>query len=166
MFTPLSSFLAYFYPRPLRGGRPTATVNAYNLSAFLSTPSARRATWDGEEYVYGDDISIHALCEEGDLHVAPDPPRDAISIHALCEEGDPPVHSTATVALIFLSTPSARRATRYGRPLFGSVEDISIHALCEEGDTCPTSESSTMTRFLSTPSARRATRRCRMPVSS
>ena len=39
-----SAYIAYFYPRPPRGGRPaTLAANPYVL-AFLSTPSARRAT--------------------------------------------------------------------------------------------------------------------------
>ena len=33
-------------------------------------------------------ISIHALCEEGDLLAAPVGVPFHISIHALCEEGD------------------------------------------------------------------------------
>ena len=78
-------------------------------------------------------ISIHALCEEGDIlrcsllpHLTDFYPRPLrggrpfvllagkavpdISIHALCEEGD------------IVHVVSQR------------VEDISIHALCEEGD--------------------------------
>ena len=80
---------------------------------------------------------------------------------------------------IFLSTPSARRATAivrscasflpyfYPRPprggrrgigfLFTKFKHISIHALREEGDSnCQTVEGS-YDKFLSTPSARRAT---------
>ena len=34
-----------FYPRPPRGGRPTTTTAPCTLTGFLSTPSARRATW-------------------------------------------------------------------------------------------------------------------------
>ena len=78
-------------------------------------------------------ISIHALCEEGDVqdplhaptrgHFYPRPLRGGrlplasalgvqqeISIHALCEEGD------------------------FTVPVHGQPEYISIHALCEEGD--------------------------------
>ena len=33
-------------------------------------------------------ISIHALCEEGDMHDLQLRPKAWISIHALCEEGD------------------------------------------------------------------------------
>ena len=36
------------------------------LTEFLSTPSARRATYAGEKWVALEHISIHALCEEGD----------------------------------------------------------------------------------------------------
>ena len=58
-----------------------------------------------------------------------------ISIHALREEGDAiPPQATGGI-LIFLSTPSARRATR--REDDESRRDkISIHALREEGDGC------------------------------
>ena len=56
-----------------------------------------------------------------------------ISIHALCEEGDTAATLTLKAQIAFLSTPSARRATRYG---------VSLAAVIE---------------FLSTPSARRAT---------
>ena len=55
-------------------------------------------------------ISIHALCEEGDLDADSDTFYIKISIHALCEEGD------------------TERLTRQ------NISMISIHALCEEGD--------------------------------
>ena len=58
--------------------------------------------------------------------------------------------------MIFLSTPSARRATLW--PNGGEQMDkISIHALREEGDLAETSSQFTDNEFLSTPSARRAT---------
>ena len=57
-------------------------------------------------------ISIHALCEEGDLLVpAGCTAGGAISIHALCEEGDFNVLKMPKPDYLFLSTPSARRAT-------------------------------------------------------
>ena len=123
-------------------------------------------------------ISIHALREEGDRrrpaaccpshHFYPRPPRGGrpvnpsalvelvlISIHALREEGDVKLKRRMTIKEIFLSTPSARRATHklychYFAPLFLSTPSarratgvytmarvynpISIHALREEGD--------------------------------
>ena len=102
---------------------------------FLSTPSARRATpqrlLQGVVLV----ISIHALREEGDAlprwyvfvrsNFYPRPPRGGrpmtigqrvkirrISIHALREEGDCEANNLSYVFIKFLSTPSARRATR------------------------------------------------------
>ena len=60
--------------------------------------------------------------------------RLSISIHALREEGDQAKKVIATKIDQFLSTPSARRATRY------SVQGVKL-----------------VTIFLSTPSARRAT---------
>ncbi len=79
-------------------------------------------------------ISIHALREEGDDELQRYVREQAISIHALREEGDVRLIVRALASSIFLSTPSARRATE--------VEDQSVLILV----------------FLSTPSARRATR--------
>ena len=102
-------------------------------------------------------ISIHALREEGDLSsAAPPPGRPAISIHALREEGDREIVVENSAEFVFLSTPSARRATIltisnysdivdfYPRPPRGGrhevaqtvlpIISISIHALREEGD--------------------------------
>ena len=103
------------------------------------------------------DISIHALREEGDL---PDH-RPAfmctmISIHALREEGDRRGILCYTIAVLFLSTPSARRATLLQR-LPRQNQDISIHALREEGDFPTCAGQGRRYPFLSTPSARRAT---------
>ena len=105
-------------------------------STFLSTPSARRATSLPHSTGCGYTISIHALREEGDEDAHGNYMTEQISIHALREEGDryhiaqagtlhdfyprPPrggrrgQHSLGTLAGRFLSTPSARRATRYG----------------------------------------------------
>ena len=59
---------------------------------------------------------------------------------------------------VFLSTPSARRATRRG--FFERFQMIiSIHALREEGDQPCESVRGGSVQFLSTPSARRATSR-------
>ena len=57
-----------------------------------------------------------------------------ISIHALREEGDYKELDTETLNWIFLSTPSARRATTGGLCIVALVA-ISIHALREEGDS-------------------------------
>ena len=56
----------------------------------------------------------------------------------------------------FLSTPSARRATRT-QQIIGGILLISIHALREEGDNRVARGQGGYKRFLSTPSARRAT---------
>ena len=79
------------------------------------------------------EISIHALREEGDLADYLGLPTKVISIHALREEGDQTSMHSSRAVWIFLSTPSARRATRPG-----------ISPCCTP-------------KFLSTPSARRAT---------
>ena len=99
-----------FYPRPPRGGRHDASPTWEDITQFLSTPSARRATdgvlvgrgrraisihalreeGDGFSWVYllYKQISIHALREEGDLSPSASPLLQKISIHALREEGD------------------------------------------------------------------------------
>ena len=168
---------------------------------FLSTPSARRATQVAFLALPDSRISIHALREEGDGDSSRKIRVAYISIHALREEGDgklggafmglldfyprPPRggrHTTVsfkTMGDLFLSTPSARRATFfrvkggykeinfYPRPprggrrrcglLFPHWRSISIHALREEGDMIERGSTDGLAEFLSTPSARRAT---------
>ena len=105
------SFLLYFYPRPPRGGR---------LPGVRCSGTAEQ-------------ISIHALREEGDDPIEWDIHRSYISIHALREEGDYCVSMPDITRAKFLSTPSARRATKAPATFFAAPA------------------------FLSTPSARRAT---------
>ena len=102
-----------FYPRPPRGGRHERHIKELYELLFLSTPSARRATFSDVQSVQHAQISIHALREEGDKPLLCFHQPKAISIHALREEGD--VTSAADEG---------------GAP-------ISIHALREEGDCCP-----------------------------
>ena len=125
----------HFYPRPPRGGRLGGLMQVLDEHIFLSTPSARRATAGGPVYgAYYDNfyprpprggrpcpvpsslsmtmISIHALREEGDRrwsgrgsgidYFYPRPPRG----------GRPDIRTELDPAGKFLSTPSARRATR------------------------------------------------------
>ena len=82
------------------------------MSLFLSTPSARRATDGHCAAIMMQLISIHALCEEGDGSATAEYQRQVdISIHALCEEGDLNFAHITNDDDLFLSTPSARRAT-------------------------------------------------------
>ena len=103
---------ANFYPRPLRGGRPLAHLGRNAHVVFLSTPSARRAT-----------TILFLFCQEV-FDFYPRPLRGGrpasryvqarhlvISIHALCEEGDSEASLHTFTPPLFLSTPSARRAT-------------------------------------------------------
>ena len=124
----------YFYPRPPRGGRP---------ADYIIIP-------------VDCDISIHALREEGDAvrvmeivegkYFYPRPPRGGRP--AGCPQwthfkkhfyprpprgGRPISARRSKIPSIFLSTPSARRATpqkHHHQP----GQPISIHALREEGD--------------------------------
>ena len=124
-----------FYPRPPRGGRPPKIFTVGIRCLFLSTPSARRATASDLGPWPPDPISIHALREEGDragcrkhtpsTYFYPRPPRG----------GRPSYRVRTTADVLFLSTPSARRATSHD---LASLREVGV--------------------FLSTPSARRATR--------
>ena len=162
--------------------------HAVQLPIFLSTPSARRATAP----------SVVRQCPL--LHFYPRPPRGGrlvqklhefftahISIHALREEGDVLMGRRGLGIELFLSTPSARRATAnlrmrswwpryfYPRPPRGGRQvdfsplqpskGISIHALREEGDRFVAEAQSISGLFLSTPSARRATAGAEIPAT-
>ena len=59
-----------------------------DTDGFLSTPSARRATWLPLVWCPCVGISIHALREEGDGSNQRRNSINIISIHALREEGD------------------------------------------------------------------------------
>ena len=56
----------YFYPHPPRGGRQYIDAHLDDEVQFLSTPSARRATYDVRNPLKLRQISIHTLREEGD----------------------------------------------------------------------------------------------------
>ena len=123
---------------------------------FLSTPSARRATEPGKLKAANSMISIHALREEGDpsrfrtgrffRHFYPRPPRGGrrgsltVFLSLFIFLSTPSARrATFLVGCLpapptFLSTPSARRATVFDVSVFFGIV-ISIHALREEGDS-------------------------------
>ena len=133
--------------------------NKLDVAVFLSTPSARRATLQPQQGQRGKPISIHALREEGDssglisskwmCDFYPRPPRGGRHFSPLDSllvvfdfyprpprGGRQSSGASASGTTIFLSTPSARRATK-----------------------CSAQEGTCQMGFLSTPSARRATYR-------
>mgnify|MGYP006918727747 CR=1 FL=1 len=145
-----------FYPCPPRGGRLDLPDEFGVPGLFLSTPSARRATPailsadPAQLYFYprpprGGRRDDAATVAEVD-NFYPRPPRGGrrafvfqacvfvhISIHALREEGDICGAVHFLKVRLFLSTPSARRATACPGVEI-AVFEISIHALREEGD--------------------------------
>ncbi len=146
-----------FYPRPPRGGRPSPTTGTRWARHFYPRPPR-----GGRHHPSGE--CAHRR------HFYPRPPRGGRLRGSL----------TAFLSLfIFLSTPSARRATpTVQRPRciasisihalreegdfrgIGSPSEfsrISIHALREEGDASAVQGDNRPKTFLSTPSARRAT---------
>ena len=145
-----------FYPRPPRGGRRQPNYFFNSAYKFLSTPSARRATPTDTItalwlfYFYprpprGGRPALGAL--EGVYgHFYPRPPRGGRPIQQQLMRAShtnfyprPPRggrqggSTTTSESGVFLSTPSARRAT-CDKILIESELVISIHALREEGD--------------------------------
>ena len=146
-----------FYPRPPRGGRRLScrhlldavqiSIHAlreegdipvikqyFGANAFLSTPSARRATG----------VSCPSMVRKANFY--PRPPRGGrplfaqglphhtvISIHALREEGDSLPTPRCTAFADFYPRPP-RGGRRHDRQLPPHHQEISIHALREEGD--------------------------------
>ena len=124
--------LENFYPRPPRGGRQGRYDYYWPVLAFLSTPSARRATW-----------SVRTTARPMIFLSTPSARRATRGGMAAAQRLlflSTPSARRATVSGCerparwpFLSTPSARRATDgFGGSRGGSF--ISIHALREEGD--------------------------------
>ena len=146
-----------FYPRPPRGGRQILDI----------------------VQIYNTTISIHALREEGDGSAWAHSSRQRISIHALREEGDPREKQSMTFPPnfypraprggrrhkpkciqnggLFLSTPSARRATRIkAKTRFNLILFLSTPS-ARRATLSVRVEFHNAFEFLSTPSARRAT---------
>ena len=124
----------YFYPRPPRGGRPVCVLNHFE-NRLISIHALRE---EGDVGVVGVHrsvgISIHALREEGDssgspclpvpIDFYPRPPRGGRRLSRSKRSGSvsyfyprPPrggrlANGAKVIAVpVFLSTPSARRAT-------------------------------------------------------
>ena len=132
------------------------TASATGSFVFLSTPSARRATYDTDIQNKSYRISIHALREEGDRTTCRSDSPLRISIHALREEGDVRVLASWRTNSVFLSTPSARRATQPWWMSWLSLWDF--YPRPPRGGRHPSKFLHRyFTEFLSTPSARRAT---------
>ena len=140
-------FHGYFYPRPPRGGRRSAPLfRPSSRNYFYPRPprGGRRQARSGRQVAQ--DISIHALREEGDYTVQIVHVGAVISIHALREEGDkhtkrtagsvwhfyprPPrggrlgQHTEGGGRFLFLSTPSARRATLPAAAIRSVIDDF------------------------------------------
>ena len=149
-------FSSDFYPRPPRGGRLQGRLQNNSEQEFLSTPSARRATLTVKSMDNSTKISIHALREEGDLVGSYHCETHDISIHALREEGDLQTQTAARLGDKFLSTPSARRATRCTRSCANPIANFYPRPP-RGGRHFMQRRISRWQTFLSTPSARRAT---------
>ena len=131
----MAADVPYFYPRPPRGGRrPQPPDRRRSGGDFYPRPPRGGRPLRADNVADGEDISIHALREEGDQDGQAKANRAAaISIHALREEGDRRTFLNLDEFGEFLSTPSARRATA-ALEKQEAPEPISIHALREEGD--------------------------------
>ena len=145
-----------FYPRPPRGGRLAFITPDTGQSKFLSTPSARRAT------------RIARAIAEVLLDFYPRPPRGGrLSVHRRAHwvwyfYPRPPrggrLDSVIIIyrSAIFLSTPSARRATALKKKKRRASPFLSTPS-ARRATTRLHSATASPLLFLSTPSARRAT---------
>ena len=146
-----------FLSTPSARRATTPSTDATLSALFLSTPSARRATrphrrpGTSTRHFYprpprGGRLFRRRFTCSGREYFYPRPPRG----------GRPQEIGVTPDTMKFLSTPSARRATR---PVQGCTlqAGISIHALREEGDHRKPLRGVLCIQFLSTPSARRAT---------
>ena len=153
---PAGARTQHFYPRPPRGGRRSRNSSFGKSKVFLSTPSARRATTRGLRRSCRGPISIHALREEGDRHLCrcgAGPGK--ISIHALREEGDGLRHGTAAPPEDFYPRPP--RGGRLGQDGRRATDWLFLSTPSARRATCPVRMMCRIEEFLSTPSARRAT---------
>ena len=112
------------------------TICPIVLFAFLSTPSARRATSSrSSSYVPQSDFYPRPL--RGGRPSGRYEFRHSrnISIHALCEEGDSTLAHGSPYIQHFYPRP-LRGGRHVAVKNTAQIVDISIHALCEEGDGC------------------------------
>ena len=145
-----------FYPRPPRGGRRHFCSFSSAERGFLSTPSARRATGNAAGG-RGRPCDFYPRPPRGgrpfppqkltcDANFYPRPPRGGRRF----------VLSSRSISVIFLSTPSARRATgAYPVPL--PARQFLSTPSARRATTAFSGRANNMRIFLSTPSARRAT---------
>ena len=174
--------LCNFYPRPPRGGRQHNGLASGTVQQFLSTPSARRATFFSFSVSPSNRLflstpsarrataRLYHGSRSGTFLSTPSARRATVGalegvygrkhFYPRPPRGgrQGPFQGTLTRCK-FLSTPSARRATQAEKAKIGP-SFISIHALREEGDPQECSSDSCLLTFLSTPSARRATCSC------
>ena len=110
-------FLLFFFGISIHAlreeGDLSRSTSKVNRSVFLSTPSARRATRGGR----GGQPELRKTflstpsARRATHKVYAQVPTEDISIHALREEGDADQEAMKLLQTKFLSTPSARRAT-------------------------------------------------------
>ena len=153
---PWSMLQSYFYPRPPRGGRLfIAVVKTRCFYYFYPRPPRGGRHAGSIDIEVTAVISIHALREEGDI-----PPSTA-DFHNSYFYPRPPrggrQELTACIVRrdLFLSTPSARRATRDPEALTALRKFLSTPSARRA--TVEADNLGEAYRFLSTPSARRAT---------
>ncbi len=150
------SRMCNFYPRPPRGGRLIYQATTEDDRKFLSTPSARRATWTATLRRSFTKFLSTPSARRATVFVSPEsspgrnfyprPPRGGRRSPTVfgwgvflflstpsARRATPMSRSICARRSKFLSTPSARRATLSNRLWLGRLF-ISIHALREEGD--------------------------------
>ena len=166
-------FWNHFYPRPPRGGRPAQNLARHTAKHISIHALREEGDASGRTVDQSERISIHALREEGDRccpawpwrnkNFYPRPPRGGRPTLTRTTPplsrnfyprpprgGRLPILGYPAYFPLFLSTPSARRATVACAVAFRQVR-ISIHALREEGDLTEVIEIIPITNFYPRP---------------
>ena len=124
----------YFYPRSPCGERLNSGEMIPKSQAFLSTLSLRRATLLQLHFILEVKISIHALLAESDGIFASILGLQQMNFYPRSPCGERQVvFRRCSIAFIFLSTLSLRRATQLQQHTTHRGS-ISIHALLAESD--------------------------------
>ena len=125
-------------------------------SAFLSTLSLRRATWQRGSRITYVEFSIHALLAESDAGKHVQPPRPQV-FYPRSPCGERPTMTALYRPQVFFypRSPCGERLVMMEEE--NMILDFSIHALLAESDRFVTAFRGSVDSFLSTLSLRRAT---------
>ena len=155
-----------FYPHPPRGGRQAKLAQHGAIFIFLSTPSARRATWRSSKGRRTSSISIHALREEGDLELQTAAQPSCSNFYPRPPRGGRPAHKGYSPPAAMHFYPRSPREGRLQPATVCGVIAYFYPRPPRGGRPAAQTADRQQEQFLSTPSARRATPATPAPKAS